>query len=653
MAWTAEINLSDNKIIQYETDPKILQTWLGGRGYAAYLLYNRVGPEVSPFSPQNCLIFSTGRLNGTTWPAASRYHVTFKSPATGAYGYANSGGHFGPELSKAGYDALVITGQAQTPVMIQIIGQRIQILPAESLWGQTTAATEDAILSSGVGGRVACIGPAGENRVSFAAIINDGGRAAARSGPGAVMGSKNLKAIHVVSQAPNRATSTDFKNISKQQFQKLINSRNTQGLMNESTLYLMQIKNKIGDLPARNHQSGQVPFIHRLDTASFSQYWVSRKGCQACPIRCARLTQVSNGKYASKIEGPEYESADSFGPLVWNSDPEVVIRANELCNLLGLDTISTGVSIAFAMECHQNNLLEDPEFSLEWGDPDSILGIIQRIAERVGIGDLLASGTRRAAEIIGRNAGDYAIQVKGVELPRQEPRVCKAFGLGHAVSNRGADHLYGLPTIDLAGHWEVARKLFPTAIVPRLMDVADETYKPEVLITGEHFSAIVDSLGLCKFSTAETYVVLPEDIAAGLTALGTPYSQAELLIAAERIVNLERLYNVRHHFSRKDDYLPRRFTTEPLEIYQYTLETGAKEAIRSEKPISIGQIQDFDAMLDHYYDLRGWTRAGIPTGETLQRLAIDDAISLATVGTPPDESAKSRRQIENDGQEHS
>ncbi|GAP13973.1 aldehyde:ferredoxin oxidoreductase [Longilinea arvoryzae] len=631
MSLTAEIDLSENKIIQYETDPKILQSWLGGRGYAAYLLYNRVGPEVAPFAPENCLIFSTGRLNGTTWPAASRYHVTFKSPATGAYGYANSGGHFGPELSKAGYDALVITGRAKTPVLIQINGSSIQILPANHLWGLSTTATEEAILASGAGGRVACIGPAGENRVYYAAIINDGGRAAARSGPGAVMGSKNLKAIHVVAGNANRATSMDFKNIAKQQFQKLLTSRNTQGLMNESTLYLMQIKNKIGDLPTRNHQSGQVPFIHRLDTASFSRYWVNRKGCTACPIRCARTAQVSSGKFAAKIEGPEYESADSFGPLVWNADPEIVIRANELCNQMGLDTISTGVSIAFAMECHQRGLLDDPEFSLDWGDPESILGLIQRIADRSGIGELLASGTRHAAEKIGRNACDYAIQVKGVELPRQEPRVCKAFGLGHAVSNRGADHLYGLPTIDLAGHWEVAHKLFPEAILSRLMDVADETYKPEVLITGEHFSAIVDSLGLCKFSTAETYIVLPEDIAAGLTALGFPYSKQELLTAAERIVNLERLYNVRHHFSRKDDYLPKRFTTEPLEIYQYAPAAGENHAVRSEKPISVAEIHDFDAMLDHYYDLRGWSDAGIPTVDTLQRLAIADSISLAAV----------------------
>ncbi|TLN23470.1 hypothetical protein FDZ74_03905, partial [bacterium] len=478
----------------------------------------------------------------------------------------------------------------------------------------------------------ACIGPAGEALVRFAAIINDGGRAAARSGPGAVMGSKNLKAVHVIAPPANPPSQQEFRQVARGQSQKLIGHRNSQGLMNESTIFLMSIKNQIGDLPARNHQSAQVPFIHRLDTAAFSRYWVARKGCAGCPIRCSRLTRVTGGEYAAAIEGPEYESADSFGPLVWNSDPEVVIRANELCNQFGLDTISTGVSIAFAMECHQHGLLADPQFSLEWGDPESILGLIEQIAHRQDTGALLAEGTRQAAQAIGGDASAYAMQVKGVELPRQEPRISKAFGLGHAVGNRGADHLYGLPTIDLAGNWDVAKRLFPASILPQLMDMADETYKADVLVYGEHFCAIADSFGLCKFSTAETYVVEPDDIAAGLSSLGFACSGQELLEAGERIVNLERLYNVRHHFSRADDCLPARFINEPLEVYQYTLSPGAQEATRSASPITVGRIHDFDAMLDRYYQLRGWSPDGIPTAETLQRLGIPVSLPFDPAG---------------------
>jgi aldehyde:ferredoxin oxidoreductase len=621
MPLTAWIDLTEERIHCEETDPVQLNTWLGGRGYAAALLYDRVGPEVDPLSPQNHLIFSSGALNGTPWPSSSRYHVTFKSPATGAYGYANAGGHFGPELRKAGYDALVITGCASDPVYLMVDGADIRILPAGHLWGQTTTDTEQALLSAG-GGRIACIGPAGENLVRYAAIINDGGRAAARSGPGAVMGSKQLKAVQVVAGRKPPPHPPALIQQVKQQVNRLIEHRNIQGLRQSSTLFLMGIKNAIGDLPARNHQAGQVPYIDRLDADAFSKYWFQEKGCAACPIRCARLSRVPSGLYSGSIEGPEYETADSFGPLVWNADPEVVIKANELCNRMGLDTISTGVSIAFAMECHQRGLLDSPDFSLDWGDPDTILGLILHIAHRQGLGNLLADGTLRAANEIGQDAIQYAMQVKGVEMPRQEPRICKAFGLGHATSNRGADHLYGLPTIDLAGNWEQARRLFPESILPQLMDTADEAYKPDVLIYGEHFCAISDSLGLCKFSTSETYIVMPEDIAAGLSALGRPCTGEDLLTAGERIVNLERQYNVRHGFSRKDDALPSRFRLEPLPVYDFVPGPAETGPVRSEEPVTVGRIQDFDGMLDRYYRLRGWDSDGVPTPETLSRLEI-------------------------------
>ena len=621
MTLTAFVNLTDRSITYQTTDPVVLDTWLGGRGYGAHLLYERVGPSIDAFAPENCLIFSTGRLNATPWPTSARYHLTFKSPATRAYGYANSSGHFGPELRRAGFDAIVITGKASEPVFLQVTDNTIQVLPAQDLWGKTTSVVEKSLVAAG-GGRVASIGPAGEHLAFMAGVINDLGRAAARTGGGAVMGSKNLKAVHVIAQS--RPTSpSEFLRVVKEQSKKLIEHQNSQGLMNESTLFLMKIKNAIGDLPAKNHQQGQVPFIDKLDAKKFGEYWVERKGCAMCPIRCARVSEVKSGKHASHIEGPEYETADSLGPMVWNSDAEVVIKANELCNEYGMDTISTGVTIAFAMECHEKGLLSDPELSLEWGDPATILGLIERMAFRRGIGDLLADGSLNAAKKIGAGAEQYAIQVKGVELPRQEPRISKAFGLGHATGNRGADHLYALPTVDLAGNWERARQLFPDRDLEKLMDIADETYKADIVVYGEHFCAIADSLGLCKFSTAETYVIMPEDIAAGLTALGYHYTGDELLTAGERIVNLERLFNVRHGFSRKDDQLPSRFTREPLDIYAYAPNPTGEGFVRSEKPIHTGILRDFQAMLDRYYQLRGWDANGVPTAETLRRLNLD------------------------------
>jgi len=625
LATTAYVNFTRRQVSYQPTDPRMLEKWLGGRGYGAALLFDLVEPDVQPFDPENCLIFSTGRLNETSWPTASRYHVTFKSPATGAYGYANSGGHFGPELRRAGFDAIVISGRASEPVILYITDNQIDILPARDLWGKPTSFVERSLLSFG-GGKVASIGQAGENLVYMAGIINDLGRAAARSGGGAVMGSKNLKALHVVPSKRRAPSPREFLQLARYHARRVIQDKNSQGLMSESTLFLMSIKNIIGDLPAKNHQFGQVPFINQLDAKKFSEYWTERKSCASCPLRCARHSKVNSGKYAAEIEGPEYETADALGPLIWNSDPELLIKANEMCNDFGLDTISTGATISFAMECHEKGLLNDPELSLEWGVPSTILGLIERIAFRRGIGDLLADGTQRAAQKIGGGAEYYAMQVKGVELPRQEPRIAKAFGLGHATSNRGADHLYALPTIDLAGNIERAQQLFPTLNQEKLIDIADETYKADIVVYGEHFCAIADSLGLCKFSTSETYVVMPDDIADGLRALGYPFTGQELLTAGERIVNLERLFNLRHGFDRRNDQLPARFSKEPLDIYAYSSNQETNEVERSDKPIHTGILHDFQAMLDRYYSLREWDSNGVPTAKALERLGLEDKI---------------------------
>lgn len=622
MGFTATVDLTTGEITRKQTDPELQRKFLGGRGLGAAYLYRLVPPEVQPFDAENCIIFTTSPLNGTPWPTSSRYHVTFKSPATGAYGYANAGGHFGPELKRAGYDAVSITGKSPSPVYLEVRDEGISICPADEFWGKPTSFIEKALRERG-GGRVAAIGQAGENLVKIAAIINDGGRAAARTGPGAVMGSKNLKALHVIGST-KPALTPEFSILARTTSQYLTSHPDSQALMDGSTLFLMGIKNMVADLPARNHQSAQVAYIANLDQKAFEQKWIKRKGCSACPMRCSRMSKAVTSEGEIIIEGPEYETTDALGPMVDNSDPDVVIQANHLCNEYGLDTISTGVCIAFAMECRQRGLLEDPDFSLEWGDADSILGLISAIAFRKGLGNLLAEGVSRAADVIGKGSEHYAMHVKGVELPRQEPRISKAFGLGHATSNRGADHMYGLPGMDSAGSWDAARKIFPEEILPELMDSLDEKYKPDLLIYGEHFCAVADSLGLCKFSTAQTYVVMADEIAAGLSALGIPVSGQDLLSAGERIVNLERLYNIRHGFDAASDTLPARFTTEPLEVYEFTPGGEGNQAIRSEAPMMIARIDDFNAMLQRYYSLRGWTEEGKPTQDTLEHLELTD-----------------------------
>lgn len=624
MAKTALVNLSNESIEIKKTDPDLLSRFLGGRGLGAKLLFDMVGTEIAPLDPQNCLIFTTGPFSGTPWPTSSRYHVTFKSPATGAYGYANSGGSFGPELARAGFDALIVTGQATSAVYLDITDYKVEIKPADHLWGLKTPAVQDILLGlegkDGKGGRVVCIGPGGENLVRIAALINDYGRAAARGGPGAVMGSKRLKAIHVHASG-KITTSQELRKAAKAANKHLVSDPKMQGLINVGTVILMRPKNLTGDLPAKNHQLGQVPFIDKLDSDALQMYRVKKHGCKPCPVRCSRISVVEDGPYAGEIEGPEYETTDAFGPMCWNSNPEVVIKANQLCNEYGLDTISTGVTIAFAMECHENGLLSDPDLSLEWGDGPSITGLVKKIAKREGIGDILADGVMRAAERIGKGAEAFAMHVKGLELPRQEPRAAKGFGLGHTTANRGADHLYGLPALDLSGNYEVARKLFPEEIIDKLMDPVDETYKPDILIYGEHYCAVTDSLGICKFSTIEEFSLMPEDLLPGLHALGHELTDAELLEIGERIVNLERLYNLREGLGRKDDQLPIRFIKEPLPIMEIKIDpdTGGTSF---GKQLTTARIFDFDSMLNRYYQLRGWDAEGRPEAKTLDRLNL-------------------------------
>jgi aldehyde:ferredoxin oxidoreductase len=381
-----------------------------------------------------------------------------------------------------------------------------------------------------------------------------------------------------------------------------------------------------------------------VNATAFDKYVTEHRGCYACPIKCSRDSVVADGPFAVAVEGPEYETTNALGPMCWISDPEAILYANRLCNEYGLDTISTGVTIAFALELHEKGLLPPAlgpvsdraaslgpvsdradDLPLEWGNPATLHGLIERIALRQGIGDLLAEGTRRAAKRIGGGAERYAMQVKGMELPRQEPRFAKGFGLGHATSNRGADHLYGLPAIDLAGAWDVARRLFPAEIVPELMDPANEKYKADMVVYGEHFCAITDALGICKFSTIEEYALFPEDLAPGIAALwGKPVTGADLLTVGERIVNLERMYNVRQGLSRADDHLPARFTQELAPLYEFTEDPATGQMRQSAEPIRYGLLHDFDAMLDRYYALRGWDDNGIPRPETLRRLGLDD-----------------------------
>lgn len=621
MGLTATIDLTGRAVVVTPTPAADLDRFLGGRGLGLKLLWQHVHGPLDPFGPANPLIFTVGPFTGTVWPAGARGQVTFHSPLTDVYGYANSGGHFWAALAHCGFDALVIVGQAAEPVYLDVTPAAVAIIPAPELWGLTTAELHDRLAVDRTT-RIACIGPAGENGVRIAGIINDRSRAAARAGGGAVMGSKRLKAVIVHDARPAPAPRA-FVAVAGAMARKTHKHPESQALHRWGTPLLIRGKNMAGDLPAYNHQAGQVPFYARIDAEAIDRYVTRHKSCHACPIGCDHETRVAEGPYATELGGPEYETVDALGPMLGLADIEAIIYANRLCNDLGLDTISTGVCIAFAMELRQRGLYTDPQFSLEWGDPASVLGLIRAIAHRQGTGDLLADGVKRAAEKLGPETQPYALHVKGMELPRQEPRIAKAFGLGHMTSNRGADHLYALPTVDIASNWEAARALFPAEMLPQLMDLADETYKADLVVYSENYSAVSDALGICKFATTETFALMPEDAAAGLSALrDRPITAAELLQAGERIVNLERLYNARLGLTRSDDRLPDRFTREPLPIYAFARDEATGAVQQSAQPIHVGLVRDPQAMLDRYYRLRGWNAQGLPTAEKLRELGL-------------------------------
>ena len=609
--WTGQalnVNLATKKAKTLGIEKGILKEFLGGRGLTAYCLYKELPPKTDPLSPENLLFFSAGPFAGTSWPTSSRITVAAKSPLTEGLGYAHAGGDFGPELKFAGFDLVRISGRAEKPVYLYIENGVMDLKDASHIWKKTTSQAIKAIKDEMGNCRVACIGPAGENLVRISSIITDKERAASRGGLGAVMGSKNLKAFAVKGrERVSVADSEKFRALCAEAL-KSWSPKNPklEGLSKYGTPWLISSKNEIGDLPAKNHQTARFPWAEDVSGEKIrKEYFVRPETCFACPIHCRAYSKVSDGERETLVgPRPEYESIDSLGPMCWISDFRTIMKANQLCNELGLDTISTGVTIAFAMELYEKGVIgkEEAGLSLEWGNGDSMLELINMIAYRKGFGDVLADGTARAAERIGKGADKFAMHVKKMEIPRQEPRTLKAFGLGHAVSNRGADHLYALPTIDSAKRSDVAERVLPGKPLKKIMDTRDPTYKPDIIVFTENYCAVTDALGVCKFTSTETFTFMPSNFARVLSVLtGESFTEEQLLECGERIVNIERCFNVREGFSRKDDTLPDRFLTEP---YQ-------------------GSVVELEKMLTKYYRLRGWSVNGVPSDQKLKKLGLD------------------------------
>jgi aldehyde:ferredoxin oxidoreductase len=609
------VNLSQGKIFAEPIRDDWAQQFLGGAGLATKYLYEEVPQGADPLGPANKLIFMTGPLTGTSSASASRYSVVARSPLTGIWGHANSGGTFGPTLKHSGFDGVIFEGISPKPVFLRIIDGEAELCDATPVWGKTVSETEDWIQgTSPTRLTVAAIGPAGENLVRYAAIVNNKHRAAGRCGLGAVMGAKRLKAIACAGQSPIRLADPDrFQQTAKAQIDYLNESLLKVGFEAFGTNMVSDMVNVRGGYPVRNWQRGTFDQIDLVNAQALTdRVLVSQVRCFACPVACGRGTEIRDGQWAGhRGEGPEYETVNMFGACCGVADLPAITMANYRCNDYGLDTISAGSSIAFAMECYEKGILTRKDtggLELPFGDADLVVDLVSKIATRQGIGDLLAEGTRVMSQRLGGGSERFAMHVKGLELPAYDPRAAKITGLGYATANRGGDHI----TAYVQG---------PTFIDTPFLVVEDSTIRdpfvanPEeakVVVDLENALTVFDAVGGCKFMgimlSAEDYVGL---IA---SATGWPFDVQDFRTTGERVYNLQRAFCIREGIDRSQDTLPPRLMEDPLP-------DGAAAGM-------VIEPETLEMMKDAYYGLRGWDpETGTPTPQKLHELGLDDLIA--------------------------
>jgi len=598
------VNLTAGEVSEERLDAKVAKNYIGGRGLGIYYLNKEVDPRVDPLSPDNIIVMATGPLTGTGAPTGARYMVMTKSPLTGAITCSNSGGQFPTQMKRSGYDAIIFTGKAAEPAYLYIDRGKAELRSAAHLWGKDTHETTDTLLQeTNPKARVACIGPAGERLVLFASIINDRDRAAGRSGVGAVMGSKNLKAVVVKGGGSVQLADPEgFKAFNKDILGKFKDAvaETPLGLTVNGTAGVVVATQNYGVLPTKNWQLGTFDGWQEIQGETLSKkYLVKNKPCYACPISCGRVTKVEEPGFEGEGEGPEYETVYAMGSNCMIDNLAAITKANYICNELGLDTITMGATVACAMELVDRGYLTEHEVgrSLKWGDAEALVALTRQTGLREGFGDKLAEGSYRLAERYGHP--ELAMVSKKQEFPGYEPRGAQAMGLAYATSPIGGSHMRGDPAyFELFG-------------VPEFMDRLQWRGKGKVTKAYQDISAIIDAAGLCIFFAVRNLAskdlgVAPVGILEYLnTATGAGYTLEELQRAGERIINAERLFLVNAGFDRKDDSLPNRLTREPMP------EGPAK-----------GMVCHLDEMLDEYYEARGWTAEGLPAPDKLKELGL-------------------------------
>jgi len=602
------IDLTTGKTYTEPLNEEYAKKYIGGIGLGIRLWLDHSKPGVDPFSPENPLILTTGPISGTVWPTGGNGHAfVSKSPQSYGVGEAKSHGSFGTELKRAGYDAVIFKGKAERPVYVWIDDDSIQILDASHLMGKSPAETEDAIREE-LGDyyiRVAAIGPAGEKLVRIACIINDKTRAAGRTGLGAVMGSKNLKAIAVRGTRDIEvAKPEEFMEFVKE-FHERMKGPATKKYRTLGTPENVLVHNSLHCMPTRNYNNAHFEGAEKVSGESLNERFVAKIiGCSSCAMRCEHVCVVAEGPYKGTMTRMEYEPLWAMGPYCGIDRLDAIIKGMDLCNYYGMDSISAGVIVGFAMDCYENGIITDKDtdgIEARFGNHEALVQLLEKMGKREGIGDILAEGVKIAGEKIGKGAEKLAQHIKGVEVTGYDLRCLKTAALGFAVSFRGADHnRHGAYAFDVKGK------------VNRLVV---EKGRGKMVKDMEDLYTVIDSLIVCKFSRG-TYYKGIEDMARLYTLVtGIEMTPEELQRSGERINNVARIFNIREGLGRKDDTLPWKVMNQPI-----TDEGPAKGAYVSQK--------ELDLLLDDYYEARGWTKEGIPTIEKLKELAMDDLISI-------------------------
>lgn len=627
------VDLTNQTVRREAFTSEMANAFIGGRGLNADLLWNHNEPGVDPLGPENTLIFGAGLMTGTFTPCSGRVSVTCKSPATGFYLKTNVGGEWGGAFRFGGHSVLVLKGASTTPVYLWIDDDRVEFRDAGHLWGKDVRAV-DKMIKSELGDqnvRIAAIGPAGENQVLFAAIMSSVYNAAGRGGAGAVMGSKMLKAIAVRgTRAVEVAEPEAFEAIVAETWKGLRAESAAQYLHLYGTSMAVTMSNASQRLPTMNFQRGYFENAFDISGEGIVEkgYLKRRVACYGCVLGCHRYTEIGDGKgFDAFSGGPEYESFAALGSGTCVGDTEMVLRANCLCNLYGLDTISTGSVIEWIFECHQRGLEFDHDgLTLQWGKGDEMLELIRKIAFREGIGELLSKGVKRASEEMGQESYKWALQAKGLEQSKVDTRTAFAYALAFMVNPRGPDHLMTETEAEFGDSPEAVDLVERITGSRELADPLKTEGRAEIVRWHEDCYSVTDSLGICAFTSTSLFFMTPRIMAQLYSAaLGEEMTEEMIMQLGRKIVTLEKCFNVREGATRKDDVLPWRMMHERPDNFP------SEDAINS--------FEKMNPLLDRYYEIHGWDRdTSWPTRKTLDMLGLSKvATGLSGLHKLPDQ----------------